>query len=343
LRAIATRIVVLAVVVIIVVAGVGYYLIAGTGPASNQHKLAMIISGPVSDQDYEALGYQTLQALKTKFSITTAYSENVNPADATSAVSQYVTQGYDVIWAHGAEFASAIGAGTDQNGVAAQFPNTTFIIETDVPPAQIRPNVWVIDRNYIPGQYADGAAAALATKTGVIAYIGGLELPFSDAEANAIIKAAHDTNSSVKVLRYWTDDFFDAVKASSAANALVAQHADVIINSLNLGYFGIVQAVNNSNVLLIAKYTDKAASAPNNQMTSFMFNFNGPLTSVYTSITNGVRSGLLKLTYGTDNFTLLPLKNVSTATSDAVSAIVDKLKNGQITVAFNTTAPGAGP
>ncbi|HVP22310.1 MAG TPA: BMP family ABC transporter substrate-binding protein, partial [Conexivisphaerales archaeon] len=266
MRAIATRIIVLAVIIIIVIGGVGYYYLAGMGQSTQtKHKLAMIISGPVSDQDYEALGYQTLQALQTKFGITTAYSENVNPADATSAVSQYVSEGYDVIWAHGAEFASAIGAGTDQQGVAAQFPNTTFIIETDVPPAQIRSNCWVIDRNYIPGQYADGAAAALATKTGVIAYIGGLELPFSDAEANAIIQAVHDTNSSVKVLRYWTNDFFDPVAAASAANALVAQHADVIINSLNLGYFGIVQAVNNSNVLLIAKYTDKIASAPNNQ------------------------------------------------------------------------------
>ncbi|MDA4125425.1 MAG: BMP family ABC transporter substrate-binding protein [Thaumarchaeota archaeon] len=339
-----TTITVIAVIIIIALAGiVYYYYYSGVGPAATKNKMAMIISGPVNDNDYEALGLQALQAVGKSTGITTAYSENVNPADLDTAVSQYVSQGFNIIWVHGAEFASAVGPGVSDNGTASKNPNIRFILETDVPPAQIRSNVWVIDRNYIPGMYAVGAAAALATHTGTIAYVGALKLPFSLAEANAIILAAHATNSSVKVLRYWTGDFFDPVKASSATQALVGQGADVIINSLNLGYYGIVQVINNTHTLVTAKYTDKISSAPHNQLTAFVFNFTGPLNYVYSQINGGTYSGTYKLKFGTDNYLKLPLTNAASSLSSRIQTIVSQLESGATTVPFNTTDPGAGP
>ncbi len=332
------------IIVIIAVAGIAYYYFyAGPGSPSSKNKIAMIISGPVNDNDYEALGLSALQALGKSTGIQTAYSENVNPADLDTAVSQYVNQGFNIIWVHGAEFASAVGPGVSDNGTASKFPNVHFILETDVPPTQIRSNVWVIDRNYIPGMYAVGAAAALATHSGTIAYVGALTLPFSLAEANAIILAAHTYNSSVKVLRVWDGDFFDAIKARSTTQALVGQGADVIINSLNLGYYGIVQAINNTNVLVTAKYTDKFSVAPHNQLTSFVFNFTGPMQYVYGQISGGTYSGTYKLKFGTDNFLKLPLTNAPAGISSQVQTIVTQLENGAITVPFNTTDPGAGP
>jgi basic membrane protein A len=332
------------IIVLIAVAGIAYYYYyAGPGKASSNNKIAMIISGPVNDNDYEALGLQTLQAIGKSNGITTAYSENVNPADLDTAVSQYVGQGFNIIWVHGAEFASSVGPGVSDNGTASKNPNVRFIVETDVPPAQIRSNVWVIDRNYIPGMFAVGVAATLATHSGTIAYIGALKLPFSLAEANAIIQAAHSYGSSVKVLRVWDGDFFDPVKARSTAQALVGQGADVIINSLNLGYYGIVQAVNNTNVLVTAKYTDKLSTAPHNQLTSLVFNFTAPLQYVYTQIKDGTYSGTYKLKFGTDNYLKLPLTNVPASVSTQVQSIVTQLENGGITVPFNTTDPGSGP
>jgi basic membrane protein A len=335
------------IIVIIAVAGAAYYLNyfpgGKTTTTTPPNKIALIISGPVNDNDYEALGLQTLNAIGKATGVTTAYSENVSPADLNTAVSQYVTQGFNIIWVHGAEFASSVGPGVSDNGTASKYPSVHFIIETDVPPAQVRPNVWVIDRNYIPGMFAVGVAAALATHSGTIAYVGALKLPFSLAEANAIIQAAHSYNSSVKVLRFWTGDFFDATKAASATRALVGQGADVIINSLNLGYYGIVQVVNNTNVLVTAKYTDKLSSAPHNQLTSFGFNFTGPLRYVYNQIAAGTYTGTYKLKFGTDNFLKLPLTNAPASISDKVATVVTQLESGSITVPFNTNDPGAGP
>jgi basic membrane protein A len=338
---------VVVVIILLVLAGVTYYVYFGPSAATSAQKtkLALIMSGPADDEDYEALGVQTLSAIGAKFGITTSYSENVNPAALSTSVSEYVNEGYNIIWMHGAEFASGVGMATNQNGVAAQFPNVVFIAESDTPPpaSQLRPNVWVINRNYIPGMFAMGVVAALSTRTGTIAYLGCCKLPFSIAEANAIIQAAHQYNSSVKVLREWDGDFFDVVLASTATHALVGQGAGVIVNSLNLGYFGIIDVINNTSTLVTAKYTDKISAAPHNQVSSLIFNFTGPLTYVYTQISGGTKTGEYTLKFGTDNYVKLPLTNVPASINTKVQSVVSQLESGAITVGFNTTDPGSGP
>jgi basic membrane protein A and related proteins len=341
-----TTIISVVVVVILVAAALTYAVyISPSSSSAKKTKLALIMSGPADDEDYEALGVQTLGAIGTAFGLTTSYAENVNPADLGTSVSEYVNEGYSIIWTHGAEFASEVGLATNQTGVASQFPNVEFIVESDTPPpaSQLRPNVWVINRNYIPGMFAMGVIAALSTNSGTIAYLGASKLPFSLAEANAIILAAHDYNSTVKVLREWDGDFFDVVLASTATHALVGQGADVIVNSLNLGYFGIVDVINNTHVLVTAKYTNKISAAPNNQISSLIFNFTAPLSHIYSQIKGGTNTGEYTLKFGVDNYVSFPLTNVPASVNTKVQSVVSQLESGAITVGFNTTDPGSGP
>jgi len=343
-RAVSTTVLVLAVVAIIVIAGAAYFFLgAPTTPQGPTLKMAAILPGQDNDGDYNTLGAQAIQKIKADKGIEATYAASVAVPDAGTQMEQFIGSGYNIIWAHGAQFNTAIGLNTTQQGLAAKYPNVTFIAETDAPVPGQRSNVWIIDRNFAIGYYAIGAAAALASKTGKIAYIGGLQLPFSNAEANAAIIAARSINPNIQIYRFWSGDFNDPQKANIQAQSIINQGVDVIMSSTNLGVYGILQAVNNTNVLVTTKYTDKTSYAPNNYITSYRYDFGVALEYVYDQVKSGVTSGYYVIPFGTGCYIDLPLKNVSSAANTQVSSIIDKLKSGAITVSFNASDPGPGP
>ncbi len=347
-KAIGRTTIALAIVIIAIIAVSSVYFLYNQAPPSGPTlKVAAILPGFANDADYNTLGYLALSALHNQTGVVTAYAENVAVPDAGTKMEQYIGNGYNVIWAHGAQFNTAIGLDNKSNGLAAKYPAVTFIAETDAPVTGQRSNVWIIDRNFPIGYYAIGAAAALATTTGKIAYIGGVQLPFSNAEANAAIQAAKSVNSSVQVYRYWSNNFNDPVGAQTQAQSMIGLGIDVIMSSTNLGVFGIMKAVNGTSVLITTKYTDKSSYAPRNYITSYEYDFSVALRYVYDAIVAGNDNGYYKIPFGTSTsaggFIQLPLHNVASTVNDRVTTIVNQLAAGTIVVPFNSTAPGPGP
>jgi basic membrane protein A len=306
-----------------------------TTTVAKEIKLAAIFPGTIQDADYNTLGYTALKAVESELGIKTAYSERVAVPDAERVIQEYISLGYNVIWTHGAQFNAAALKLADQN------PNVVFIIETDSPLQNQSNNVWVIDRNFPPGFYVLGAIAAMVTKTGVIGYLGGVDLPFSKAEVNAVLMAIKDVNPNVQLKYLWVGDFNDPVKARSMAETLIASDADVILCSVNLGVYGVFEAVQSAStkVLVTVKYTDKSSMAPNNVITSYIYDFSGALKYVVKEIAEGNTKGYYKLQYGKDIYVLFPLKNVPQEVNDKAREISDKVARGEIQVPFNTTLP----
>jgi basic membrane protein A len=342
---VSTTVIVVAIVVLLVVGGVAYYVLNQGQTKSPQptYKLAVIFPGATSDNSYNTLGYLGMEQFHNNTGVQVAYSENVAVTDVATTVEQYIAEGYNMIWLHGGQFIAPVGASTNNTGLASQYPNVTFLAENDAPVPNLRSNVWIIDRNFPIGMYALGAAAALATTTGTIGYIGGVQIAGENAQANAIIQGAAEAKSTVKVLRVFTGDPNDAVKARSVAQAMMASGVDVILTSINLGNQGVIQAINGTNVLLGIKYTNMYSVAPNNMISSFLYNFSNFLTVIYHDVQKGQTSGYLKLQYGTDAYVLMPLTNVPSSVNQQVQIILNKLSSGQIQVPVNSTDPGSGP
>ncbi len=304
-----------------------------TAPAISQQKirLAAIFPGTIQDADYNTLGYLAIQSVKGDLGIDAAFSERVAVPDVERVMQEYISLGYNVIWSHGAQFNSAALK------LAKENPNVVFIIETDSPLTDQPSNVWIIDRNFPPGFYVLGAIAAMATKTGTVGYIGGIDLPFSKAEVNAVLMAIKNYNSSVRLKYVWVGDFNDPVKARSVAETLIASGADILLASVNLGVYGIFETVQSApgKVLVTVKYTDKSSMAPNNVVTSYIYDFSKALKLVIQEIASGKKSGYYKLKYGTDVYVLFPLKNLPEEISKKAMEIHSKVASGEIEVPFN--------
>lgn len=297
------------------------------------YKLAAIFPGVITDADYNTLAYVGISELQKATGIETAYSESVAVPDVDRVMREYIDGGYNIIWTHGGQFL------TQTVDLAKQFPDVIFIGEGDAPVADAPANLWFIDRNFHVGFYGVGALAAKATQTGKIGYLGGLALPFSYAEVHAVQQAIKDLGLDVEVKPVWAGDFNDPTKARQVADALIAEGCDVIMGSLNLGMFGLFEAVKASptKVLVTAKYTDKSTYAPENYMTSLLYDFAGPLKDIYARIQAGETGGYYPLGFATGVALQTPLKNVSPEIQAEMDTLLADLRDGKIEVVKDTS------
>jgi len=268
-------------------------------------KLAAIFPGVITDADYNTLGYIGITAVQTDLDLEVTYSENVAVPDVDSVMREHIDDGYNIIFTHGAQFAAQTEA------LAIEFPEVAFIAEFDAPVDNAPGNFWVIDRNFQTGFYAIGALAAKLTQTGKIGYIGGLTLPFSYAEVHAIEQAVADSGLDIEVKAVWAGDFNDPTKARELADAMIAEGVDVLMGSLNLGMFGLFEAVKSApgEVWATAKYTDKSNFAPEQYVTSLLYDWTGPLKEIVQKIMDGERGGYYPLSFDTGVAIQLPLRN----------------------------------
>lgn len=310
--------------------------VATEAPAepAKEYKLAAIFPGVITDADYNTLAYIGVSEVTKSAGIESTYSESVAVPDVDRVMREYIDLGYNVIWTHGGQFVNQTVE------LAKAFPDVIFIAEGDAAVAEPPANLWFIDRNFQVGYYGIGTAAALATKTNKIAYLGGQALPFSYQEVHAIQQAIADLGSDVELIYVWTGDFNDPTKARQTADALIGQGVDVIMSSLNLGVYGVFEAakaVPDKNILVTVKYTDKTSYAPANYVTSVIYDFAGPLQDIFARINAGETGGYYPLGFDTGVIVQLPLNNVDAAVQTQVEETVQKVIDGTIVVIEDST------
>ncbi|WP_037364056.1 BMP family protein [Nakamurella lactea] len=304
---------------------------AGASADLSGQKIAAVFSGPITDADYNALGFQALEAAKAE-GAETSYSESVAVADVERALGEYVADGNTVVWTHGSQFYDATAKAAQDN------PDVTFIGEFDGKPENQPANLWVIDRNFHLGFYAVGVLASKLSKSGTVGYVGGLSLPFSYSEVHAMEQAIKDLGAATTIKPVWTGDFNDAQKAQQISTQLLGGGADVLVGSLNLGAVGVFQAAQSKpagEAWVTAKYTDKSSFGKEHYAGSVIYDFTGPLVDILAKTVGGERTGYYPLGFDTGVTVQVP-DGVSQDVRTAVTEAMDKVKSGEVEVARNT-------
>ena len=295
-----------------------------------ENKVAALFPGSIQDADYNTIGYVALSEAANNSGIKSAYSEKVAVPDAERVLNEYINADFNIIFVHGAQFNGAVAK------VAPNHPDVTFIIEVDAPADNPAPNVWYLERNYYVGFYVLGALASMKTETGKIGFVGGLELPFVRGEINAINQALSDLGSNAKLEYIFVGDFNDPLKSRQAAESLISQGADILISAVNLGNFGLFNAVKEADrpVFMTTTYTAKEDQAPKNYLTSDIFNYTFPIKGIVQKIIEGEKGGFWSMKYGvdTERSTEFPIKNVSQEINDKVKQISTDIISGKIVV-----------
>jgi basic membrane protein A and related proteins len=152
--------------------------------------------------------------------------------------------GNDVVIGAGGVFYQAADA------AAAEHPDTYFIV-TQGATTKFYENVTSISPDQAIPAYAAGVAMAKQSKSGVIGVLGGLEIPPTVQNYKGIKLGAEATDPDIKVLNTVVGSFNDAAKARTAAEAQIADGADVIFAFLDSAYAGVLKAAEGTDVALL--------------------------------------------------------------------------------------------
>ncbi|MEC9433113.1 MAG: BMP family ABC transporter substrate-binding protein [Pseudomonadota bacterium] len=204
-------------------AAAAFALGAGAAQAADPLKVGFIYVGPVGDFGWSYEHDQARQAVEAEYGdkVETSYLESVPEGpDAERALRQMAQSGHQLI------FTTSFGYMNPTLKVAKQFPNVKFEHATGY---KRDANVSTYSSRFYEGRHVIGLIAGRMTKTNTIGYIGSFPIPEVVRGINSAYLAAKSVNPDVKFKIVWVNTWFDPGKEADAANALIEQGADVIM------------------------------------------------------------------------------------------------------------------
>ncbi len=209
---------------------------SGASPLVGTHKkVAGVFPGPVNDAGWTTSAYLGLINLRDKYGYEIAYTENVKVEDAEQVIREYAEAGYDIIFAHGFEYADPI------KKVALEYPKLKFIHNNGSEGGVA--NLYTITFSAGEGGYFMGRLACQITKSGKVAYIAGTEFPILSHHIAMSRQACQDIGkSNVEVIESYVGSWADPAKAKELAAAAIEQGVDVLILEADAGDPGTVEA-----------------------------------------------------------------------------------------------------
>jgi len=200
-------------------------------------RVAAALIGPKNDRSFNQAAYEGIQEALKKYpnmKLTSTLENLGSDAQRTDAL-QTLAPNNDVVVAVSAAFGPVLDL------QAPKFPNTTFL---DIAGNSLKfhKNVTGFVNDYGATAYVAGVLAAHMTKTNVVGYVGGAEIPPTTQGAAGFAAGVKAANPKVKVLTNIVGDFNDVAKAKAATGAMLSDRADVILPFLDAGIAGTFAA-----------------------------------------------------------------------------------------------------
>ncbi|HOJ92686.1 MAG TPA: BMP family ABC transporter substrate-binding protein [Dictyoglomaceae bacterium] len=175
-------------------------------------------------------------------------------------------QNYDLVIGVGFLFTDAIAA------VAKDFPKVKFAIVDGV--VEGLPNVSSLVFNEHEGSFLVGIIAGLMTKSNVIGFVGGMDMPLIHKFEVGYKAGAMYINPKVKVLINYIgvtgDAFKDPVKAKELALAQYKQGADIIYHASGASGEGVFEAAKETKKYAIGVDSAQSWIMPDRIITSML-------------------------------------------------------------------------
>jgi len=155
--------------------------------------------------------------------------------------------------------------------VAAEFPDTRFTL---VDAVVERPNVRSVVFREHEGAFVVGALAAMASRTGIIGFVGGMDIPLVRRFACGYAQGAKHIDPDIRVLQNMAGTtqaaFNDPATGKELGRSQLDRGADVIFAAAGSTSFGTHQAVVEAGELLIGVDSNQNHLHPGYFLTSLL-------------------------------------------------------------------------
>ncbi|MFT3974646.1 MAG: BMP family ABC transporter substrate-binding protein [Amaricoccus sp.] len=217
------------------------------------------------DRSFNQASYEGAERFKKETGIGYEEFELQNDAQREQALQRFAEKGYNPIIVTGFSYATAM------NTIAPQFPDTSFVIideEVD------QPNVRSVKFGEHEGSYLVGLLAAMASKTGKVGFVGGMDIPLIQKFACGYVQGVKATKPDDQVFQNMTGTtgaaWNDPVRGGELAKAQMDQGADVVYHAAGGTGVGVLQAVADAGKLGIGVDSNQDYLHPGNVLTSML-------------------------------------------------------------------------
>lgn len=260
----------------------------------SETSVAIVLAGSISDNGWNAAGYNAAKSIADKYGCDFAYTENAATSDVEEYLRGYADQGFKMIIAHGSQYIDFV------HNVAPDYPESDFIISYADEDCSQSPNVAGVGN--VDGGFLTGYIAATFSENGKVAFLGGEENPSISAIVNRFEAGAKYANPDVEVYTGYIGTLQDADKAKEVAKNVIADGYDVISASANAAGLGVIQAAAEAGILDIGFNSDQYDNAPETVVVSVLRNFSLMFENVFVEIAEGTfEPGIYKYGIGTGN------------------------------------------
>jgi basic membrane protein A and related proteins len=218
--------------------------------------------GGLGDRSFNDSANAGLMAAKDRLHADVAVLQSKSASDYQPNLTVLANKEYDLIFAIGFLMAK------DVTEVATRFPQRHFgIIDAVVD----KPNVASVTFNEEDGSFLAGAAAAMASKTHQVAFLGGIDIPLLRKFEAGFTAGAREIDPNIKVAVKYVGSFDDAAAGKELSGVLFDQGSDVVFVAAGKAGIGAIDQVKSrANDYIIGVDADQDALAPGKVLTSMI-------------------------------------------------------------------------
>ena len=248
---------------VILAAAAATFMLAGPALAAAIKPAIVYDKAGKHDKSFNQGVYEGALQFKKSSGVPFADFEPQTESQFEQGLRNFAQKGYSPILAVGFSMAEAV------KKVSQEFPKTHFgIIDMVVD----QPNVQSIVFKEQEGSYLVGILAAMASKSGKVGFVGGMDIPLIRRFACGYVGGVKAANSKAEVLQNMTgttpDAWNDPVKGGELTKAQIASGADVVYHAAGGTGTGVLQAAADAKKLGIGVDSNQNYLHPGSVLTS---------------------------------------------------------------------------
>ncbi len=240
--------------------------VAFTAQAADFKPAVIYDMGGKFDKSFNEGVYNGIKRFQDETGVKVMEFEVTNETQREQAMRRMVQRGATVVLGVGFAQADAI------DKVAAENPDRQFSI-IDVSWLD-QPNLRQYAFKEHEGSYLVGMAAALASKTGTVGFVGGMDIPLIRAFACGYVQGAKMANADVEVLQNMTGTtpaaWNDPGKGAELTQSQIDRGADVVYQAAGGTGIGVIRAAADAGKMSIGVDSNQNHLAPGSVLTSML-------------------------------------------------------------------------
>jgi basic membrane protein A len=258
--------------------------LVGQGQAQAQNAEPAIVYdlGGKFDKSFNEAAYNGAERFKSETGVAYHEFEVQNESQREQALRNFARRGYSPI------VAMSFSQEEPLKKVAAEFPDTKFVIIDAVVDL---PNVQSIIFQENEGSYLVGMLAAMASQSGKIGFVGGMDIPLIRKFACGYVEGAKAVNPNIEVFQNMTGDtgaaWNDPVKGGELARSQIERGADVVYHAAGGTGMGVLQAAADAGKLGIGVDSNQNHLHPGHVLTSMLKRVDNAVYMAFKSASDG--------------------------------------------------------